>query len=88
MPTSNPNPKPAPADFRRALTLLAASADGATEAILLAHGFAVELLADLVRTGLATAHYERVFAGKRAIRVTRVKITKTGERALVLLKRK
>jgi hypothetical protein len=35
--------------------LLAASRDGATEAILLAHGFTVEMLVDLVRAGLATA---------------------------------
>jgi len=62
--------------------------DGATEAILLAHGFAAELLADLVRAGLATAHYERVFDGSRVIKVTRLKITNTGRRALELLKRK
>jgi hypothetical protein len=88
MPTSNPNPKRTPADYRRVLALLAGSADGTTEAILLAHGFAVELLAELVDAGLATAHYERVVAGKREIKVTRVKITKTGQRALVMLKRK
>jgi hypothetical protein len=40
-----------PATRRRALELLAASRDGATEAILLA----VEMLVDLVRAGLATA---------------------------------
>jgi hypothetical protein len=34
------NPKP---DRRRALELLAGSRDGATEAILLAHGISVEL---------------------------------------------
>jgi hypothetical protein len=39
---------------RRALELLAASADGATEAIMLAHGFTMEMLVDLVRAGLAT----------------------------------
>jgi hypothetical protein len=88
MPTSNLNPKHAPAAYRRALAVLDGSADGATEAILLAHGFAVELLADLVRAGLATAHYERVFDGSRVLKVTRVKITRTGQRALDLLKRK
>jgi hypothetical protein len=42
-----------PATRRRALELLAASRDGATEAILLA----VEMLVDLVRAGLAKAHH-------------------------------
>ncbi len=39
---------------RRALRLLAGSALGCTEAILLAHGLKAELLALLVRDGLAT----------------------------------
>jgi hypothetical protein len=43
-------------DQRRALELLAGSPkQGCTEAFLLAHGFTVELLADMVRAGLATA---------------------------------
>ena len=40
---------------RRALKLLASNADGCTEAIMLAHGFTVEFLVDMVRAGLATA---------------------------------
>src|SRR5262245_24964241 len=36
---------------RRALELLAGSPDGMTEAILLAHGFTVDMLADLIRAG-------------------------------------
>jgi hypothetical protein len=39
-------PKP---DRRRALELLAASREGCTEAIMLAHGFTVELMVELVR---------------------------------------
>jgi hypothetical protein len=35
--------------------LLAASRDGATEAIMLAHGFTLEMLVELVRAGLAPA---------------------------------
>jgi hypothetical protein len=42
MPSRAPNPK------RRALELLAASRGGCTEAIMLARGFTVELLVDLV----------------------------------------
>jgi hypothetical protein len=38
-----------------------------TEAILLAHGFTTELLASLVRDGLATVRRESVNAGRKAI---------------------
>src|SRR5262249_6001040 len=47
-------------DRRRTLELLAASHDGATEAIMLAHGFTVDLLVELIRAGLATATAERL----------------------------
>jgi hypothetical protein len=67
---------------RRALALLAESSDGCTEAIMLAHGFTLELLVDMVRAGLATAHVERMVSGKRKVEVTRVKITDAGRRAL------
>jgi hypothetical protein len=45
---------------------------------LLAHGFTVELLADMVRAGLATAQIERAHFGGQ----TRVHITDAGRRAL------
>jgi hypothetical protein len=70
-------PKP---DRRRALELLAGSRDGMTEAMLLAHGFAVDMLVDLIRAGLATANTERMVAGGRPIEVTRVRITDAGQR--------
>ncbi len=66
-------------DQRRALELLAVSAkQGCTEAFLLAHGFTAELLADMVRAGLATAQIERAYFGGQ----TRVHITDAGRRAL------
>jgi hypothetical protein len=40
------HPKP---DRRRALELLASTRDGCTEAIMLAHGFTVELMVELIR---------------------------------------
>jgi hypothetical protein len=40
---------------RRALELLAPCRDGCTESILLAHGFTVAQMVELVRAGLATA---------------------------------
>jgi len=51
-------------------------------AVLLAHGFTVPLLVELVRTGLATAKVELMMAGKRPIKVTRVRITEAGREAL------
>jgi hypothetical protein len=72
-------PKP---DRRRALELLAASRDGCTEAVMLAHGFTIPQMVELVRAGLATATAERVVAGKRIIEVARVRITEAGRRVL------
>ena len=69
-------------DHRRALKLLAVSRNGCTEAVMLAHGFPVPLLVELVRSGLASATPERVVAGKRAIQMTRVRITEAGRQAL------
>ena len=67
---------------RRALMLLAASSHGCTEALVLAHGFTIEQIVDLVRAGLATAKTERMVAGGRALEVARVKNTEAGPRAL------
>jgi hypothetical protein len=59
-------------DQRRALELLAGSAkQGCTEAFLLAHGFTVELLADMVGAGLATARIERAhFGGQTRVHIS------------------
>jgi hypothetical protein len=72
-------PKP---DRRRTLELLAASRDGCAQAILIAHGFSIEQMLELVRDGLATAHRQRVIVGKRTIEVARMKITEAGRQAL------
>ncbi len=42
----------------RALELVVASRDGCTESIMLAHGFTIEMLVELVRDGLASARAE------------------------------
>jgi hypothetical protein len=76
-------PKP---ERRRALELLAASPDGCSEAIMLAHGFTVDFLVALIRTGMATRQPERVVAGGRAMEVARVRITEVGRRALAELR--
>jgi hypothetical protein len=71
---------------RRALELLAASPDGCSEAIMLAHGFTVDFLVDLIRTGMVTTQTERVVAGGRAMEVARMRITELGWRALAGLR--
>jgi hypothetical protein len=49
---------------------------------MLAHGFTVDQIAELVRGGLATAHSRRVVVARRVIEIARVKITEAGRRAL------
>jgi hypothetical protein len=66
------------AEQRRALELLAASPRGCTKGRLLADGFTVDMLADLVRKGLATAHRETMRVGGRQIRIERYRITDAG----------
>jgi hypothetical protein len=80
MPKSKPGPT-APTR-RRALELLASCRDGCTEALMLAHGFTVDTLVEMINAGLASATTERVVAGGRTIEVARVRITEAGRRAL------
>jgi hypothetical protein len=69
-------------DGRRLLETLAGSADGATDALLVAQGFHFDLMARLVRERLATAAPERTFAAGKSVEVTRLRITDAGRRAL------
>jgi len=55
-------------DHRRALTMLAESPDGCTEALLMAHGFRLKTLAELIVAGLATMKSESTQAGGRRLR--------------------
>jgi hypothetical protein len=77
MPTLRRRRGPKP-DRRRALELIASCPDGCTETIMLAHGFTVGQLDELIRAGFATAQPDRMRAGDRAIEVTRVRITEAG----------
>jgi hypothetical protein len=81
MPTHSHKHSP-PATRRRALELLAASRDGCTEAVMIAHGFTVQQMVALVRAGLASAHSQRMVAGNKPTDITIVKITVAGRRAL------
>jgi hypothetical protein len=67
---------------RRALELLAASPDGCTEAIMRAHGFSIDFMVELVRSGLATATSEYVVSGPNKIEVARMRITDAGRKVL------
>jgi hypothetical protein len=71
------------AEQRRALAMIADTGlNGATEAILIANGFTVDLLAGLIRNDLATATPQRMRAGDKMIEVARVRITEAGGRAV------
>jgi len=66
----------------RALRLLAENPDGCSRAIMLAHGFSLELLDKLIRAGLARATTEREMRGGRTIEIVRIKLTKAGRAAV------
>jgi hypothetical protein len=70
------------ADERRLLELLAESLNGATDALLVAQGFTLDMMINLVRCGFAMALPERTFAAGKPVDRTRVKITEAGRRAL------
>jgi hypothetical protein len=70
------------AERHRALRLLAGAPLGATEAMMLAHGFTEQILARLVRDGLATASTGSIHAGGRSMKVTWLRITDGGRQAL------
>ena len=71
------------AESNGALEMLAdAGLRGCTGATLLGHGFNIDMIADLVKDGLATAHRETMRMGRRKIPVARVRITEAGRRAI------
>lgn len=71
------------AEQRRALEMLAnAESRGSTIEMLIEDGFPAEMLADLVRDGLASMQGDTVKVGGRAIEIIRVQITDAGQRAI------
>jgi hypothetical protein len=74
---------PQPRRTLELLTLLASSPHGATEALLVrAHGFDSDMVAGLVRGGLATAEFETMKAGTIPVEVVRLRITAAGRKAI------
>jgi hypothetical protein len=87
MPTPRHRRSTVKPDRVRALELLdGCGAEGCTEGILHAHGFATADIAELVRSGFASVTAERVVAGSRKMEVARVRITDAGRRALADLR--
>jgi hypothetical protein len=68
------------AEQRRALQLLASSPFGASEVMMFANGFTRQMLARLIRTGLATTQRDNPNVGSQSL--GRVRITDAGRRAL------
>jgi hypothetical protein len=65
-----------------ALELLAAASPSCPEPLLLAHGIKIEMIAGLIRKGLATAQMEAVNVGGRPVEIVRVGITDAGRKAI------
>jgi hypothetical protein len=76
-----------PASHRHALALLAdCPQEGCTEAVMLAHGFTIAQLVELVHVGLATATPERIRAGRTTMEIATLRITDAGWNALGVAK--
>jgi hypothetical protein len=67
---------------RRAHRLLARSPYGRTEAILLAHGFELAMLAKLAFDGFANVEAHETMAGSRRMKVSWLQITAAGQTAI------
>jgi hypothetical protein len=67
---------------RQLLELIAASEDGCTDVLLLAHGVPIEMIAEMVRAGFAVVQPGRLLAGRQVLN-TKLFITEAGRRALV-----
>jgi hypothetical protein len=65
---------------RAALQMLATSHRGCSVTTAVARGFAFEMLEDLVRAGLATAHRDAV--GARKTKIVRLRITAAGRKGI------
>ena len=69
-------------EWRRAPEVLANSPEGATEALLFAHGFMYETITGLVDSGLAISTTEPFLADGRIVEVMRFRTTDAGRKAL------
>src|SRR5260370_31850468 len=81
--TVTPRERHLSAKQRRALEILAAAGlRGCTAATLLAHRFGGDMLADLVRDGLAAPHRQPIRFGRRRIQMRPMEIAVAGPRSV------
>ena len=66
----------------RALRLLAQYPSGCTEPVILAHGFRLDRIANLVFRGLAKREVSNVTVGGRQVKVVRMQITAAGRKPI------
>jgi hypothetical protein len=66
----------------RALRLLAQYPSGCTEPVILAHGFKLDRLANLVFRGFVKREVSNVTIGGRQVKIVRMLITVTGLKAV------
>jgi hypothetical protein len=67
----------------RALRLLARHSSGCTEQVILAHGFELCQIANLVFRGFAKREVSNVAIGGRQVKIVRMQITAAGRKAIV-----
>ena len=70
------------ADQRRALNLLANSANGCAESVMLAFGITKDVIAELLIARLAESEIDRRLGGEKGDDLWRVRITDAGRHAL------
>jgi hypothetical protein len=66
----------------RALRLLAQYPSGCTEPVILAHGFRLDRIANLVFRGLAKREVSILTIGGRQVKIVRMQITAAGLKAI------
>jgi hypothetical protein len=71
-----------PANQRRALNLLANSANGCAESVMLAFGITKDVIAELLIARLAESEIDRRLGGEKGDDLWRVRITDAGRHAL------
>jgi hypothetical protein len=74
--------RPQPTHIRALEVLAKTGTEGCTEALMLAHGFASQLLVALLREGLAAGTTEHMVVGGRKNVVLVLRITNAGRKAL------
>src|SRR5260370_41051926 len=80
MPTTRHLLKP---EGRRALELLAPCRNGSTETMMVAHGFSIDMMGELINSGLATVQTERFVAADYQGERERMRITPARRRAIL-----